>query len=88
MSDSAYSSDDLEGFPEKPAAAELPLPNPVVTAMNFINSSATSSRLFFAATSDSAALLAALVSSGFASLGVNLMFSPAAQLHFRRKICP
>ena len=61
MSASAYSSADFDGLPENPAAALLPFPYPVVTAMNFISSSATSSR-FFAA---SLALSAAVVLTGF-----------------------
>jgi hypothetical protein len=42
---SAYSSLEREPFPPKPALG-VPLPYPVVTAINFINSSATSSVFF------------------------------------------
>src|ERR1700730_6871113 len=45
MSASAYSSPDLEAFPEKTAELIAPLPYPVVTAINFISSKATSSLL-------------------------------------------
>lgn len=44
--DSAYSSAVFPALPPKPAP-EAPFPYPVVTAMNFINSSATSSFEFF-----------------------------------------
>jgi hypothetical protein len=60
---SVYSSADFDGFPWKPAAAELPFPYPVVTAMNFISSNATSSRLFSASFAAFGASAAGLVSS-------------------------
>ena len=47
----------FEGFAENPAAATLPLPYPVVTAMNFISSSAISSRLFNSAAFAAASVL-------------------------------
>jgi hypothetical protein len=49
-------------LPENPAAGALPFPYPVVTAMNFISSSAISSRFFAASL--------ALSSADFVSSGM------------------
>jgi hypothetical protein len=76
ISASAYSSADFDGFPENPAAALLPLPYPVVTAMNFISSSAISSSFF------EASLAASPV--GFVSAGVNSLLPLFFPLH----LCP
>ena len=81
ISASAYSSADFDGFPENPAAALLPFPYPVVTAMNFISSSAISSWFFAASLLDAAAAASPV---GFVSAGVNWLLP----LFFPRPLCP